>query len=277
MVSRAEESLKILFLTAEAEPFAKVGGLADYSGSLPYAIKSLGQGKGLPVDIRVALPFHHCISIGPLITKKVSDLAIPTREGLAKGSVHTLDNNQVPFYLLKRSGHADGYRNVYSLSPTGDARKYVFFSLACLELIKTQKWQPDVIHANDWHTALAVYRLSQLQGTDPFYKKTRSLLAIHNLPYMGEGAQETLSAFNIPPMRNTSLPRWSLHLPLVMGIASADHIVAVSPSYAQELQQEEFAHELKDFFTEKAPLTSGILNDLGSCSGCEYPIPVFSG
>jgi starch synthase len=263
MSASQDAPLKILFLASEAEPFYKVGGLGDYAGSLPAALAATAQKNGRPLDIRVGLPFHQSINVDQSVFTKVTDLKVPKKKGSAKGSVFMHTHNGVPYYFIRRAGRAGGYSNVYSASPLQDARKYIFFSLASLELTRLLDWQPDVIHANDWHTAVAVYQLRHALREHSFFSRTRSLLVIHNLPFMGAGTGEVLDEFGIPPLPPTgNLPSWSLHFPLVLGLQSADHITAVSPSYAQELKEEEFGNGLKGFFRENEYRTSGILNGI---------------
>ena len=263
MTASREAPLKVLFLASEAEPYYKVGGLGDYAGSLPAALAATAKKAGQPLDIRVGLPFHHAINVDQSTFKKVTDLKVPKKQGSAKGSVFTHTHNGVPHYFFRRAGRAGGFSRVYSALPLQDARKYIFFSLASLELARQLDWQPDIIHANDWHTAVAVYQLQHTLRQQPFFSHTRSLLVIHNLPFMGAGSGEVLDEFGIPalpPIDN--LPPWSLHFPLILGMESADHITAVSPSYAEELKEEEFGNGLKDFFRNNEYRTSGILNGI---------------
>ncbi|MDK2981494.1 MAG: starch synthase [Chloroflexota bacterium] len=255
--------LKVLFLASEAEPFFKVGGLGDYAGSLPAALAATAEKNGQPLDIRVGLPFHQTINADTSVFSKVTDLKVPKKKGSAKGSVFTHTYNGVPHYFIRRAGRAGGFSKVYSTSPVQDARKYVFFSLASLELTRLLDWQPDVLHANDWHTAVAVDHLQRSLRQQPFFNRTRSLQVIHNLPFMGAGSGEVLDEFGIPPLPPTAgLPSWSLHFPLILGMQAADHITAVSPSYAEELRDEEFGNGLKDFFRINQERTSGILNGI---------------
>lgn len=263
MSASQEQPLKVLFLASEAEPFYKVGGLGDYAGSLPAALLTTAQKAGQPIDIRVGLPFHQSIRVDQSVFTKVLDLKVPKKKGTAKGSVFLHTHNGIPHYFIRRAGRAGGFSSVYSPSPIQDARKYIFFSLASLELVRLLDWQPDVIHANDWHTAVAVYQLRHVLRQQPFFSHTRSLLVIHNLPFMGAGTEEVLNEFGIPPLPPSDcLPGWSLHFPLVLGLDSADMIAAVSPSYARELKEEEFGNGLKGFFRENEYRTTGILNGI---------------
>ena len=262
MAIKANSPLRVLFLSAEVEPFAKVGGLGDYAGSLPYAISTLKTQNGAPVDIRVALPFHDQINKHISSPEKIASINVEKKDGFAKGSVYQFIHKNIIYYLIKRSGNASGYKNVYNASQTADAQKYIFYSLACLELIKQIDWMPDILHANDWHTAIAVYQLAHKKRADHFYESGRSLFTIHNLPFLGEGSQSTLREFNLKPLKTTLLPDWAKFLPSPMGLDKADEIVAVSPTYAEELKQEEFSNGLSNFFKANTEKTTGILNGI---------------
>lgn len=262
MKTGSDHPLKILFLASEAEPFYKVGGLGDYAGSLPAALKTVAENNGLPLDIRVGLPFHKTIAVDTGKFKKVASLKVPKASGKATGSAFLYNHNNIPHYFIRRAGKAGGFSSIYTQVPIQDARKFIFFSLASLELTRVLKWQPDIIHINDWHTALAAYQLKQRLREQPFFNKTRSLLVIHNLPFMGAGSEEPLAEFGIKPIHSNDLPDWSWHFPLVLGMDSADKIAAVSPSYMQELKREEFGNGLKDYFIANEDRTLGILNGI---------------
>ena len=128
MPSEILPPLRVLFITAEAEPYVKIGGLGDYGGSLPKAISELESIGDRKVDIRVAIPFHAGIeSVAPPLTK-ISDVKVKTKKGFAKGKVYQFISQGIIYYLLKRSGNPSGYKNVYNFTQIEDARKFIFFS-----------------------------------------------------------------------------------------------------------------------------------------------------
>ncbi len=241
MLSEMHNPLRVLFITAEAEPFIKIGGLGDYAGSLPKAISELNLSKRSKVDIRVVLPFHGGIEASVPDITKIADIQVKTIKGYAKGFAYQFCYQGITYYLIKRSGNPSGYKAVYNFTQTEDARKYIFFSLACLELIREIGWAPDVIHANDWHTAISVYELALKRDLDDFYRSIRSLLTVHNLPFVGEGSQPILHDFQLKSLNSNLIPGWAKFLPLPMGLDKADEIVAVSPTYAEELKKKNLA------------------------------------
>jgi starch synthase len=153
---------------------------------------------------------------------------------------------------------------VYSSNNKLDGEKYTFFSLAALELPRQINWIPNIIHANDWHTALASYGNLVKRWED---KKNRitSVVTIHNLPFFGPDVKETLEAYNIP-LANTDLPNWARVLPMPLGLWASDAIVAVSPTYAEEILHPEFGCGLQDFLEIRSETLYGILNGLDTTS-----------
>lgn len=252
--------LRVLFLAAEADPFIKVGGLGDVAGSLPAALRRLSSSFG-SVDVRLALPLHGAIRREAYPLLKIASFSIPYEDGSAPAEAWSMEYNGLPVYFI--SGPLiPSDAPVYTPDPGVDGVKFTFFSLAALELARILNWIPHIVHANDWHTAPAIYALSRSRDHDLFYYNTSSLLSLHNLPYLGVGAGPALAAFGLPPATGSSLPVWAQDMPLPLALLTADHIVAVSPTYAQEIMTPEFGSGLQDFLRTRAGAISGILNGL---------------
>jgi starch synthase len=249
-------SIKILFLAAEADPFIKVGGLGDVAGSLPKALRALSP----HLDVRLCIPRHKNLKLdgfevkpGPVYSVVRSGKEVPVQ-------IFETFHDGTPVYFIDGQpiSSAD---SVYSADMATDGEKYTLFSLAALELIRHSRWQPNILHANDWHTAPAVYALHN-RLSDPHYAWIKSIIEVHNLPFMGGGAAPYLSAYGLFPCSNPHLPDWARHFPLPMALAVSDAIVAVSPAYARELMTPEFGCGLQDFLRTRADVLSGILNGL---------------
>ncbi len=248
--------LSVLFLASEAEPFVKVGGLGDVAGSLPRALREQG------VDIRLAIPLHGCIQRSDFNLIHQTAFEIPHRGGPIPAEVFATEIDGLPVYLISGPPFLRPDAPVYTTDWGFDAHKFIFFSLACLELARKLNWRPVILHANDWHTAPAVYWLELNCQTDPFYQHTASLLTIHNLPYLGTAGGVPMGAFGLPPASESLLPGWARHLPLPLGLLTADHINAVSPTYAREMLTPEFGSGLHEFLRTRAESITGILNGL---------------
>jgi starch synthase len=260
-------STRILYLAAEADPFGKVGGLGDVAGSLPKAIRRLSletsETRADTVDIRLVIPFHGNAASGENSYRLLTTFDISHGEFRIPAKVYDLESSGVPTYFI--SGPPINPKGpIYSEDPSEDGLKYIFFSLASLELARRLDFQPHILHTNDWHTAPAVYAIPNLYKNDAFFQRTASLLTIHNLPYLGTGTEKFMESFGLPAALNIGLPSWAQQLPLPTGLSSADHIGTVSPTYAQEILTPEFGSGLEVYLQTRRHAISGILNGLDS-------------
>ena len=227
------QSLKILFLAAEAAPYIKVGGLADVAGSLPKALRALGH------DIRLALPRYRSVD-GHRFGLKLATPPFPVPIGpdTKLTEVQEAETDGVPAYFTWDETYF-GRERVYGYDD--DAQRFVFFGRAILAFIKQIGWQPDVIHANDWHTAFVSTWIETAGKSDPFYAPLASVYSIHNVTYHGTtgntilrfaGLEGHVKHLEVEPPGATN---W-----MARGIFHSDVINAVSKRYAQEIQTPEF-------------------------------------
>jgi starch synthase len=249
--------MKVFFLAAEAEPYVKVGGLGDVAGSLPHALQEISSPDDF--EIRVAIPFHGVIQQQPPPLKFLTTLQIAHYPQPLQAQVYEVEHTPVKTYFISGTPFTQD-APVYSSDTSLDGLKFTFFSLASLEFIQAIDWQPDVVHANDWHTAPALYAL--LVKHEDFFRHTARVITIHNLPYLGHGAAEALTEFGLPPALNSPLPSWAQQLPLPLGIHAADRIIAVSPTYAKEIQTADFGAGLEEYLSSRQADIVGILNGL---------------
>lgn len=254
------QTINILFLAAEAEPFVKVGGLGDVAGTLPRALRALSNGD-IKLDVRLVLPLHLAIKQDQL--RPVGIYSIPRGDSEVQVEVMEGSLEGMPVYFLNGDPIRAG-GSVYSSNNKLDGEKYAFFSFAALELPRQINWQPDIIHANDWHTALAAYG-NLVKRWDEKTRRVCSIVEIHNLPFMGPDVSEILEAYGLPHA-NTDLPSWARVMPMPLGLWASDAIVAVSPTYANEILHEEFGCGLQDFLRNRADTLSGILNGMDTVS-----------
>ncbi len=253
----AEKKLNVLFIASEAAPFVKVGGLGDVAGSLPYAIAALPEGP----DIRMAIPLHKAIDQTKYTLETVTSFDIAHKNGPITAEVFQTELNGLTIYLISGEPVAEADL-VYTADTRADGKKFTFFSLAVLELCKQLDWQPDILHAQDWHTAPAVYALKTILKDDPFFAHTATLLTVHNLPYLGNGAGPALKAFGLKPAKKSNLPKWAQDMPLPLGLLTADKINTVSTGYAQEMLTPEFGSGLQKFLKTRKKDLVGIINGL---------------
>ena len=249
--------LQVLFLAAEAEPFVKIGGLGDVAGALPPALLSLPE----PPDIRLVIPYHKQIREKKLAVELVSVLEIGHASGTIQADVFMTKFDKLTVYLIDGKPFREASL-VYTSDTLADGHKFTFFSLAALELCRALNWQPDIVHAHDWHTAAAVYALKTLLKEDLFFRETSTLLTVHNLPYLGNGAGPALKAFGLLPATGSHLPWWAQDMPLPLGLLTADMLSTVSHGYAQEILTPDFGSGLEDFLQTRQPDLVAILNGL---------------
>ncbi len=258
-----ENSIKILFLSAEAAPLVKVGGLGDVAGSLPNAIRELKYHSDPPekIDIRVAIPYY------PSIKDTNLPVLLIGSKHLQQGSVNfhaefyeTVTTHSklylVDFPALKTSPR------IYGEDPEMELEKFIQFNFSCLYLPSILDWNVDILHSNDWHTALVNHILRNATKNFQGFGDTKLILGIHNLPYMGPESVRLLKKYAIPHTTISDLPDWGTRQPLPMGLAASDAIVTVSPTYAKEILTSEFGCGLEKFLVNRKDRVFGILNGL---------------
>lgn len=255
--------MNVLFISSEADPLVKVGGLGDVGGSLPVALHALRTENTCysSLDIRIAIPYYPKIKNQDIPIHPVASFKIDTTKLPILVQVYETSLSGVITYLI--SGEPiDRTELVYGMDFKSDAEKFVFFSLACLKLPQALNWPIDILHANDWHTAVALHKLKTRKDRPAELKKTKSILSLHNLPFMGTGSEEALKQYKIRPSTNQDLPRWGKTLPLPMGLAAADKIIAVSPTYAREILTPQYGCDLQGFLKTREESLMGILNGI---------------
>lgn len=249
------EKLSILFMTAEAWPYAKVGGLGDVMGSLPPALAALGH------DVTVAMPFYR--SVWKKYKTQQTDLRAWVLVGDRPHNVmmRKVKRSGVTFYFLD-SPFAFDRENIYNHPDDGE--RFITFCLGTLRLIKAMGQRPDVIHCNDWQTALVPALLKTTLAGDPFFKDVASVFSIHNLAYQGVFPYEYLHYAGLPGEEfHYSRSEFYGQLNFMKtGITHADVITTVSPSYAEEIQTPEYGEKLDGHLRAHSGRLAGILNGI---------------
>ncbi len=253
-----DKKLNILFAAAEVAPFAKTGGLADVAGALPKALKKLGH------HVIVVMPRYYSIATSDL-QKLYEPLGVPmgVMGELWAGVYRTkLPQSDVDIYFIDYE-HYFGRSGLYGDdegSYHDNDNRFIFFSKAALQLCKMLHFTPDIIHANDWHTA-ALPLLSKTRFVHDF-AYAASVLTIHNLQHQGhfyKGIMDILEVgwehFN--PHELESFDGVNI---LKGGIAQADAVTTVSQKYAQEIQTPEFGFGLDGHIRAHHSKLFGILN-----------------
>ncbi len=247
--------MKVLFASSEAYPFAMSGGLADVSGALPKALR-----KRL-VGCRVVMPLYGCVS--EEMRSKMNflcSITVPVSwrrqycgifEAHVDGVIYYLLDNQ---YYFKRDGLYGHY---------DDAERFAFFSRAVLEIIPHIDFKPDVIHCNDWQTALVPVYLNAFYRWDETFKKIKTVFTIHNIQYQGKyGHELTGDVLGLPPECESLLDYDGCINFMKGAIQCADKVTTVSPTYAREILDPYYSHGLDGILREFTFKLTGIVNGI---------------
>jgi starch synthase len=251
--------LRILFVSAEVAPYAKVGGLADVVGSLPRALRALGH------DVRIVMPRYGCVDRarhGLELALEGFFVSLPGRDEPA-GLLATTMNGGVPVYAVESERYF-AREAIYDYADDGE--RFLFFCRAALEGVKRLGWKPDIVHCNDWHTAIIPYLLKTTHRGDPFFAGIAAVLSIHNLAYQGILDQGLLAMVGQEGdlLRSEAGERPGLVNLLGRGILYADVVSTVSPTYARQILTPEYGEGLDGVLAERSERLFGILNGLGT-------------
>jgi len=255
---RQNQPLKILLVAAEVAPFAKVGGLADVAGALPKALKAMGH------DVRVVMPRYGSIDVEKYgLRRIVTNLGVPLAHQPVNADV--LEGRiagEVPIYFIDNQQFfgRDGMYGFWD-----DDARFIYFSRAALEMLRPLDFRPDVIHVNDWHTAVIPNMLARLYAADPFYADIATVLTIHNLAFQG--------VFGYGALNLADLEQWGLIKPgmpglddivnlLGRGLFFSDVVNTVSNRYAEEILTPEYGEKMDPLLRVFRGKLHGIINGI---------------
>jgi starch synthase len=251
-----DKKLNILFAASEVAGFAKTGGLADVAAALPKALKKLGH------NVIVVMPRYYKIDPAKL-TKLESPLGVPMgKKGEFWAAVYTTMMGDVPVYFIdyERYFGRGGLYEDHDGSYEDNGNRFIFFSKAALQLCKMLHFTPDIIHANDWHTA-AIPLLAKTRFVHDF-AYAKSVLTIHNLQHQGHFHKNLMELMEVGWEHFNSHEFESFNGVNLLkgGIMHADAVTTVSKKYAQEIQTQEFGFGLEGHIQAHAHKLFGILN-----------------
>ncbi len=237
--------MKILFVSSEASPLAKVGGLADVVGSLPRALRALGH------DVRIVLPQYDGLESRYSLKTVIQDFPLSLDHESA--NLNLTEINGVPIYLLENR-HYFGTREVYN----HDLERFYFFSRALFEMLPSLDWQPEIVHCHDWITALLV--MWQKQAGQAY----KHVFSIHNLAYQGffddsfRYSRELKKQWENLPPGTPPLP----YTYMAQAVLRADLVTTVSQTYAREIATPEYGVGLDSLLRYRQDSLRGIVNGL---------------
>lgn len=256
--------MKVLFASAEVAPFSKAGGLSDVIGSLP---------KYLEKDCEIAIftPLHGCIDTNKFNIKELENsemwISFGGRPQKFRLFMTKLPDTNINVFFVHNDWYFTCFKDVYPkwLDTRYEHERYVAFSLATLEYAKQLNFRADVIHSNDWHTAMIPLYIKANYKYDEFWSKTKNVFEIHNLAYQGGWFEDILDFANM--RKDIVFNEWGCeHYGRVNWMKGAlnysDKIIAVSPRYAQEILSEEFGEGMDYTLRGHTNKLVGILNGI---------------
>ncbi|MEI5992862.1 glycogen synthase GlgA [Candidatus Enterococcus mansonii] len=249
--------MDILFASAECAPFFKTGGLGDVAASLPKELAKKGE------HLSVVLPyFTKMPNIFKEQCEELTSFYVDVGWRHQYCGIKRFVMNNVTYYFIDNNYYFDR-EHLYGYED--DSERFAFFSLAIIEMLQHIKFFPDIIHINDFHTAMIPFLLKKKYQANSAYSKIKTILTIHNIEFQGSySSNSLLDLFGLELIsHDNDIVRFSDGLNyLKTGIIYADRINTVSPSYAQEIKTSEFGFGLDSVLRLEEGKLSGILNGI---------------
>ena len=247
--------MKILYAASEVNPFVASGGLADVAGSLPIALQELDA------ECRVILPLYS--SIGEEWRRKmkfVTYFNVPLGWRMQYCGVFSMVHEGVTFYFLDNEFY---YKRDSIYGYFDDGERFAFFSKAVLETLIHIDYEPDVIHCNDWQTAMIPVFLNVYYRGVPKLHEVHTVFTIHNIQYQGQYDLNVASDVCGLPDWAQGMVEYGGDCNMMKGaLEESERITTVSPTYANEILEPYFGHHLEYLLRNKRWKLSGILNGI---------------
>lgn len=254
-------SLKILMVSAECYPFAKVGGLGDVTGALPWFLQKLGHTAVIvmPMYSLIDIPSHNIVVAIEEMNVQMGNEKITCRVS------KTFLKDKVPVYFIDYEpyfGRSNIYHDNYFNDYPDNPKRFAFLSKAALQLCHELNFSPDIVHSNDWHTAILNSYLKKQYNDDPLFSGTAGVLTIHNLAYQGR-YDRSFYGFTGLDEEDFTPDKFECYNSINFlkgGIYFADMVNTVSKGYAWETKTSEGGFGLDHYLKRKGDNYVGILN-----------------
>ena len=246
---------KILFVASEALPFVKTGGLADVAAALPKALNADGY------DCRVVMPLYYDIPDDFKHTMRcLGNVYVPLAWRNQYCGVFTQTYEGVTYYFLDNEYYFKR-RGLYGHYDDGE--RFSFFSKAVLESMSVTGFYPDIIHANDWHTALVPVYLDVFYRGIPQLNGVKTIFTIHNIQFQGQYGDSIIGDVLGIPADRASLVMYKGCANFMKGAIECSNIVTtVSPTYAGEILDPYYGYEMEDILRQRSYKLRGIVNGI---------------
>lgn len=249
--------MKLLYTAFECAPFFKTGGLGDVAGALPKALQKKGIQTIVVLPYFTFMPERYKVNCQDVLS---FTLTVGWRKQYC--GIKSLDFNGVRYYFVDNLYYFDRDQ-IYGYSD--DVERFAFFQLAVIELMEKIDFIPDILHVNDYHTAMIPFLLKEKYHWIEAYQSIQTVLTIHNIEFQGQYSPDILGdLFGVGQRRyQEGALRWHDQLNFMKaGIAYANHVNTVSPSYAEEIKTAEFGAGLEEILRLESQKVSGILNGI---------------
>ena len=249
---------KILYVGSEVLPFASTGGLADVLGSLPAAVaKKLGDGG----DVRVVLPMYKSVKekfLSNMTREYETYISLAWRWQYC--GIWSLCDKGVKYYFIDNEYY---FCRGPLYGEYDDAERFAFFCKAVMEMMNIVDFHPDVLHANDWQSALSVIYLKRKYNNNGAFANTRAVYTIHNIGYQGRYGFDILGDVFELSEADKEIVEFGGDINLTKGaIVCADKVTTVSPRYAEEIMTDYYSEGLSPVLNMYRFKTCGIINGI---------------
>ncbi len=248
--------MKILFVTSEANPYAASGGLGDVMGALPSALAADPD-----TEVSVILPLYNTVSEAHRASfERVADISFNLSWRKTGASIFKTEKDGATYYFVENHRYFDRFR-LYG--EYDDGERFAFFSAAVVEFMLQTDVVPDVLHANDWQSALSVIYLKTRYKSAEKLSGIKTVFTIHNIEYQGKYGMDALGdIFGIDDEHRGYLEHDGCINLLKGAVEYADRVTTVSPNYANELKYPFFAFGLSEIIKSAEHKLFGVINGI---------------
>ena len=263
MSDATPSKLHIAFASAEAAPFVKTGGLGDVAGSLPHALKAAGA------DVVVFVPKYDTIAQEYKDRMEhLCDFYVPLGWRNEYCGLERLNHEGVDYLFVDNERY---FSRGYPYGFFDDGERFAYFSKAIVEALQylphtLDNFTCDVLHCNDWHTAMAPVFLREFYQALPLYQNVKTVFSIHNIAFQGQYSAKVLN--DILGLAHIPAAAFQLTcgpdaINYMQGALNyTDAITTVSPTYAEEIKTPDFGEHLDGILRRRAPILQGIVNGI---------------
>lgn len=250
--------MRILYVASEVNPFAASGGLGDVMGALPRAVRAA---LGKESSIGVIMPLYASIGEDEKgRMKKIWEGVVPLAWRRAYAAVYERKRGGVSYYFVENTRY---FKRDFLYGEYDDCERFAFFCRAVLEFIGQSGRVPDILHANDWQSALTVIYLKTLFGDHPALSRIRTVYTVHNIEFQGKYGKEILADVLGISERYEGILEFDGCINLAKGaLVLCDAATTVSQRYAEELREPFFSHGLSPIVSMISHKLTGIVNGL---------------